>query len=83
MPTPPPEPVDDSVSEEEKRERKSAVDIVVRILDGFYDYSYSTRSHMPAGMDFTEFIDALNKIKQFAVERPDWTLNIIKNYTWK
>jgi len=81
MPTPPPKPVDNTVSEEEKKERETAVILTKRFLAALTGYAYSTRSHMPAGLDYTDFVYSVNKVISFIEERPDWTLEILREYT--
>ena len=78
MPTPPPPPVEEPKDEEEKLARKEAVDFVNKLCSYFSGYAYGTRSHMPAGLDFTDFTDALNKVGKFVNARPDWVLEILK-----
>lgn len=83
MPTPPPAPVDTNVDEEELKERETAVRLAKRFLDVLGGYAYSTRSHMPAGLDYTDFMDSLHKVEDFITARPDWTLDIIRRELFK
>ncbi len=78
VPTPPPNPVRPPEDEAEELARENALIFMRKILDLIGDYSYNTRSHMPGGMDFTDFIDGLHKVEKWVNRRPDWNLNIIR-----
>ena len=78
MPTPPPHPVRPPENETEEQARENALIFMRKILDLLDDYSYNTRSHMPGGMDFTEFTGKLHDIRKWIDRRPDWNLNIVK-----
>ena len=78
MPTPPPPPVKKPVDEEEKLARQEALNHVNKFFEYLSGYAYGTRSHMPGGMDFTNFTKALNKVRKFCNARPDWTLEILR-----
>lgn len=74
MPTPPPEPMADAKDEIEETARTGAVAFICAFLDGLHSYTYSHRSHLPAGHDATDFMQCLDKVKSFCKARPDWTL---------
>jgi len=57
MPTLPPEPVLKPKDKTEKLARKEAVRFIRNLCNELDGYAYSTRSHMPGGMDFTDFSD--------------------------
>ena len=78
MPTPPPEPVEPPKDEEEKLAREEAVKHVNKLFEYLSSYAYGTRSHMPGGLDYTDFTNALRKVGKFVNARPDWTLQIMK-----
>ncbi len=78
MPTPPPSPVRPPENEIEREDREEALRFLLKILEGFHNYAYSTRSYMPAGLDCTGFFAAIGAVSSFAEERPDWTLEIIR-----
>lgn len=78
MPTPPPRPVQEPKDDKEKTAREEAVDNIRKLCDYLSDYAYDTRSHMPDGLDYTNFTDALRQVKKFCKARPDWTLTILK-----
>ena len=78
MPTPPPEPVKKPSSVDEKLAQEEAVNHINKLCQTLNDYAYSTRSYMPAELDYTEFSNALYKVEKFCNARPDWTLEILR-----
>jgi hypothetical protein len=78
MPTPPPPPVEEPKDDDEKLARQEALDFVNKLFEHLSGYAYGTRSHMPGGMDYTEFTNALRKVGKFVNARPDWTLSILR-----
>jgi len=78
MPTPPPEPVEEKVSEQEHLRRMGAVAFIEAVLSGLADYSYSTRSYMPCGEDYTNFTQMLERVRAFVKARPDWAGQIVE-----
>jgi hypothetical protein len=72
MPTKPPNPVKRWRDDDERTHRTYALYVMNRILQHVRDYAYNTRSHMPNGVDYTEFDDAVNKVVGFLNARPDW-----------
>lgn len=79
MPTPPPPPVKDPKDSEELLRRLGAIQLVTNIFRRLDGYAYGTRSHMPSGVDWTDFTNALSKVSEFCKARPDWTLEIVSN----
>jgi hypothetical protein len=79
MPTPPPPPVEKPKDEEEKLARREAVEHINKIFSYLSGYAYGTRSHMPGGLDYTDFTNALQKVRKFCNIRPDWMLQIMKD----
>jgi len=77
MPTLPPPPMPKAVDEMERLARQGAVAFINDLCEHLYSLSYSTRSHMPADLDFTEFTDALAKLRKFCKARPDWAAKIL------
>ena len=77
MPTMKPEDVLPSKSEKEYKARIKALHLVNKLLDCVDGWAYATRSHMPNGVDYTEFLEALTKVRSFFNSRPDWTNDII------
>jgi hypothetical protein len=79
MPTPPPDPVPPPKSDLERDARENAMVFMTEILAALHNITYGTRSHVPGGNDCTDFFGALNKVKKWIDERPDWNLEIIKH----
>lgn len=77
MPTLEPSPVEEPKNELEKIARIGAVAFIREFFGIVNGYSYSTRSHMPGGMDHTDFSKATNMLHKFCSERPDWTLDML------
>jgi hypothetical protein len=78
MPTLPPEPVKESASKEEYEQRVKALFFINKFLDCVDGWAYATRSYMPNGVDSTEFMDAVNKVRSFVRSRPDWNNDMLK-----
>jgi hypothetical protein len=76
-----PEPIETPHDESEKRDRAQAQAFITSALQGFYAYAYDARSHMPEGLDFTDFTEAIDALRTFARARPDWTLEILEEAT--
>ena len=74
MPTPPPDPIQDPSSGAEQLARDGAIEFVGKFFERLSGPAYNTRSHMPAGLDHTDFTRALAKVGKFCKARPDWTL---------
>ena len=72
MPTEKLEPVKPPENEQERCARVRSVWLTNKLLYWLECYAYSTRSHMPAGLDYTEFSNALNMVMNFCNARPDW-----------
>ena len=79
MPTLPPKPLEPPKSEAEREARESAFKLIDTILASLDGYAYSTRSHMPLGIDYTDFTNSIFMILKFCANRPDWTLECVKN----
>lgn len=77
MPTPKPPPVAKPKNEREAQEREAALKIANAIFQGISDAAYSTRSHMPGGVNYTCFIDDVHTVRDFVNARPDWALRIV------
>lgn len=79
MPTPKRTPVPPPKDDAEATARKAAVEYVTRFVQGFCDFAYATRSDMPGRRDFTNATDGWHYLVQFATDRPDWALEIVKD----
>jgi len=77
MPTPPPEEMKEPASAAERIARISTLTFVRKLCDKLGCIAYNTRSHMPAGLDYTEFSDSLARVVKFCAARPDWTLKVL------
>src|SRR5689334_3829407 len=77
MPTPPPTPLQPPKTPQQALAREEAVKLVDEILHGAYSFAYGTRRHMPNGLDFTDFVTASDKVRQFFAARPDWAAIIV------
>lgn len=78
MPTPPLDPVPEPKDEAEKAARENAMKFTKEFLAAIHAYTYNHRSYLPCGYDCTEFMDKLESVYKFCMERPDWTLDIVK-----
>lgn len=78
MPTPYPEPMRDATNREDYESRIKAVYLLNILLDSVHDYAYCTRSHMPNGVDSTEFFASLHDVRSFFNSRPDWTNDMLR-----
>lgn len=77
MPTLPPKPIEEPRDEMERIARMGAVSFIEKLCQYLCDYVYSTRSHVPGGMDSTDLEGSINQVLKFAMARPDWTLHIL------
>ena len=77
MPTPKPPKMRKPKDEREREARKRSIKIVDAIFDGLCNYAYGTRSHMPNGVDYTNFTDRMKAVGRFCHARPDWTHEIV------
>jgi len=78
MPTPYPAPIEKPKNQEEEQHRIKSIYFFNSLLTMISDTAYGTRSHMPSSVDFTEFLDAIKKVRDFANARPDWFAIIMK-----
>lgn len=73
MPTPVPEPIKPPGSPQARESRIKALYTMNLFLECVDGWAYSTRSHMPNGVDSTEFYEAVSRVRSFLNARPDWT----------
>lgn len=79
MPTLPLEPVKPPKDEAEQLRRMGATALINAILDGVGNWAYGTRSHMPTGVDYTDFLEMLKKVGDFIRERPDCAADVVQD----
>lgn len=77
MPTPKPPKMTKARNEREKRARENATRLLDAIFSRICDYAYGTRSHMPNGVDYTNFTNKVQAVGKFCHARPDWTQEIV------
>jgi hypothetical protein len=77
MPTLPPPDVKPPKDDAEMIARAGARKFIESLCGGLERYAYGTRSHMPARMDYTDFVDGIRRIEEFCAERPDWALKVL------
>jgi hypothetical protein len=78
MPTPPPSPVAKPKNKEEAIRRETALTFFESFMYHTRNFAHHTRSHMPAALDHTEFVNAMDQLQVFFVTRPDWLTRVVE-----